>query len=219
MKGIIIDGVAAAGKTTVLQLLQAKLVSDNPGSTKLFISEHYTQRMLEHKLHSDTLNTDEVIRHIATLCETLYPFQIMLNNSKFAQNPSGAEVFVTIERFILTYLATQPNQFDDSQIEELRKIFKRLSNHSIRQYILVLSPQKIKENVSKTLIHRNEKWAEFIESKGGLEKAVEDYEAWQNELIRFSKVFSRDISTEYIQVDEKSYDEIAEYIYAKEFRS
>ena len=40
MKGIIIDGVAASGKTSILKLLQKKIIEENPNISKLFISEH-----------------------------------------------------------------------------------------------------------------------------------------------------------------------------------
>ena len=52
MRGIILDGVSASGKSSILNLVQQRIVKEYPSSTKLFISEHYTQRMLEHKLEA-----------------------------------------------------------------------------------------------------------------------------------------------------------------------
>lgn len=218
MKGIIVDGVASAGKTTVLQLLQARLVAEKPGVSKLFLSEHYTQRMLEHKLHTGDLNAQEIQQHTERIVQTLLPYQDMLNNSKFSKLPSGAQSYVTIERFLLTYYATLPAVFGRKDIEVARSQFQSLSNCNLTQYLLKLGPKRLRANVESTLTHRNEKWAEHIESRGGVDKAIEDYEKWQIDMEHASTFFADVINSETILVDGKSYEQIADYIYEKEFK-
>ncbi|PWU16423.1 MAG: hypothetical protein C5B45_00515 [Chlamydiae bacterium] len=44
----IIEGVSGAGKSCLLNALQKLFVTHYPKATKLFISEHFTQRSLEH---------------------------------------------------------------------------------------------------------------------------------------------------------------------------
>ena len=94
MRGIILDGVSASGKSSILALVQQRIVKEYPSSTKLFISEHYTQRMLEHELEAKTLSADHVEQHVDEIIDNLDRYQDMLNKSKFANNPSGAEAFV-----------------------------------------------------------------------------------------------------------------------------
>lgn len=175
MKGIIPDGVAAAGKSTTLQYLQTRIIQEKVGSTKLFISEHYTQRMLEGKLHSGELTAPMHKEHIDILIKGLVSYQGMLENSKFAANPSRAEAFTTIERFLLTFFATLPDMLKMYTVETARQQFKQLGSSGFVHYLLVLSPEKIRENVSRTFTHRNASWTTHIEFNGGLEKVIAEY--------------------------------------------
>lgn len=218
MKGIILDGVAAAGKSTILQFLQSRITQEKSGSTKIFISEHYTQRVLEDKLHSGQLDATILAQHIDTLIRGLGEYQAMLQNSKFAPNPSRAEAYTTIERFLLTYFATRPNMLEAYTIDRARSQFKQIASFGISHYLVVLSPERIRSNITKTLTHRNEHWAAHIESKGGLEKAVEEYIGWQGLLLGFAKSFEDEIKTEMIDLGNQSYEEIAHQIYEKEYR-
>ncbi len=52
----IIEGVSAAGKSCLLNALQKLFVVHYPKATKLFISEHFTQRSLEHLRDGKTLS-------------------------------------------------------------------------------------------------------------------------------------------------------------------
>lgn len=218
MKGIILDGVAAAGKSTTLQHLQTRIIKEKAGSTKLFISEHYTQRILEDKLHNGELTAPMLKEHIDTLIKGLVGYQKMLESSKFAASPSRAEAFATIERFLLTFFATVPDIFKEYTLESAKQQFKQLSNCGLAHYLIVLSPEKIHENVSKTLTHRNEFWTAHIESKGGIEKAIEEYIDWQAKLLDFSRMFEEEIRTEVIELKDQSYEAIADEIYEREYQ-
>jgi hypothetical protein len=218
MKGIILDGVAAAGKSTVLQHLQTRIVQEKAGTTKLFISEHYTQRVLEDKLHSGQLDASTLAEHIDALIRGLGEYHRMLKSSKFAANPSRAEAYITIERFLLTYFATLPDILESYTLARTKSQFEQLASFGIVHYLLILSPEKIRENVAKTLTHRNEHWAAHIESKGGLEKAIEEYIIWQSKLLDFTKTFENQMRTEVIELKDQSYEEIADRIYEKEYR-
>lgn len=106
MKGRIIDGVAGSGKTTILNNVHSRLNKVVPNATKLFISEHYTERILEHYKEGRELNGEQIKDHIAKIIQTLDIYQSMLNESKFKKDPGGAEVYVTLERFILTHFSS-----------------------------------------------------------------------------------------------------------------
>jgi hypothetical protein len=218
MKGIILDGVAAAGKSTTLQHLQTKIITEKAGSTKLFISEHYTQRMLEDKLHSGQLTAPLLKEHVDTLIDGLVSYQRMLENSKFAASPSRAEAFVTIERFLLTFFATLPDILQEYGVATAKQQFSALASCGLTHYLIVLSPEKIRANVTQTLTHRNEFWTAHIESKGGLEKAIAEYVDWQTKLLDFARLFEDQIKTEIIELKDQSYEAVADEIYGKVFQ-
>jgi len=56
ISGWIIEGVVASGKTTFLQELQQILANRHPARTKICISEHYTERILEDKKANGSLS-------------------------------------------------------------------------------------------------------------------------------------------------------------------
>jgi type IV secretory pathway ATPase VirB11/archaellum biosynthesis ATPase len=53
--GWIMEGTVASGKTTLIQALQQILIAKYPPRTKIFISEHYTERVLEDQKASGNL--------------------------------------------------------------------------------------------------------------------------------------------------------------------
>ncbi len=57
INGWIIEGVLASGKTTFIKELQHILANKYPATTKVYISEHYTERILEdEKVNSQYLS-------------------------------------------------------------------------------------------------------------------------------------------------------------------
>jgi thymidylate kinase len=123
MKGIIIDGVATSAKTTILKYLHNKIVENNPTIAKFFVSEHYTERMLEHLKESEELDGARIKKHIENIIQALAVFQNMLKQSKFNNNPKGVDSFVALERFILTHMVSLNNIEDKYTIEEAKKFF------------------------------------------------------------------------------------------------
>lgn len=71
----------------------------------MFISEHYTQRVLEHGLAVKTLTANRIEVYVDDIVRTLRVYQDMLAKSKFVNKPANADVFVAVERFIFTFLA------------------------------------------------------------------------------------------------------------------
>ncbi len=48
----IIEGVVGSGKTTLIREMQQLLAIKYPARTKIYISEHYTERVLEDEVRS-----------------------------------------------------------------------------------------------------------------------------------------------------------------------
>lgn len=190
-----------------------------PHATKLFISEHYTQRMLEHALENHTLNSQMVKEHIDKLIGCLQLYQSMLNESKFALSPSGAEAFVTIERFLLTFLATHSREFlKDYSLEKAKAQLNKLGMMNINQYILVLSKDRLRKHLQRTLTHRNDKWIAYLAANGGLDKMVDESMKYQDNLLRLSEVLQQSIPTRIIEITGWDYRKIADIIFNNEYR-
>ncbi|MFA6421844.1 MAG: hypothetical protein WCV92_00335 [Candidatus Buchananbacteria bacterium] len=211
MKGIIIDGVASSGKTMIFQLLQKKLVEFKPSTTKLFISEHYTQRMIEHLRDDGSLNGGDIKKHIEKIITVLSEFQNMLEASKFNNQQANADSIVVLERFILTHFVSQKNE-DDFSIDDAKIYFTKLKNFNIKQILLIIPQNKIRERIMSTLNYRNDAWKEYLLSKGSEDQIIEEYIKWQEKCIKYAGIFKDFIDTEVIEVKENDYDNYVEKI-------
>ena len=219
MRGIIIEGILASGKSSVLRHVHKRLQDEMPHSTKLFISEHYTQRMLEHALENNTLNSQMVKRHIDQIIDQLQMYQLMLDESKFTMKPSGAQAFVTIERFLLTFLATQSGRaLQDYSLKDVRVQLDKVRQLNITQYIFVLSKDRLRKHIKRTLTHRNDQWAAYIEAKGGLDRMVEESMEWQTNLLSLSESLKEFMPTKNIEITNWDYKKVADTIYNNEYR-
>lgn len=217
MKGIILEGVSASGKSTILNLIQKRIIEEYPSSTKFFISEHYTQRMLEHEAEAEALTSELVKRHVEKIIRNLNTYQTMLDRSKFATRPSGAEAFVTIERFLFTFLATQSNHLEDYLAIDIEHQLNKLSKMNIRQYILTLSKERLKEHIDRTLTHRNAQWADYVYKKGGVDGIVEQSMKWQGNLVELVDKYKHVIDTKIIPIKDWNYEMIADTIFNNEY--
>lgn len=216
MKGIIIDGVASSGKTSILKIIHNKLSEQYPSSTKFFISEHYTERMLEHLKESGELNGFHIKEHFDKIIKTFTSFQNMLNNSKFKNNPKGADFFVTIERFILTQMASLDIE-NNYSIEEAKKHFKSMGDLGIKQVVLIIPKHNFKEKILSTINYRNEIWRNHLFSRGNEDDIVNYYINWQNKFLDYTNKFKDSIDTIIIEINDDNYNKYSDLIINKCF--
>lgn len=211
------DGVASSGKTSILKDLHAKILEQYPTSTKLFISEHYTERMLEHLKESGALNGIHVKKHIASIVNNLADFQNMLNQSKFAFNPKSTNTFVTLERFILTHLTSLPIEKDYS-IDEARHHFSQLNEMGLGQVVLVVPKENLKERLLSTIKYRNDVWKKHLFSRGNEDEIVLYYLNWQQNFINYADKFKNSIDTLVLDVKDADYTKYSNIILNHFFR-
>ncbi|OGY94165.1 MAG: hypothetical protein A2406_01655 [Candidatus Komeilibacteria bacterium RIFOXYC1_FULL_37_11] len=204
MKGIIIDGVVSSGKTSILKHLHRLISEQNPTSTKFFISEHYTERMLEHLKDKGELDGSHIKAHVDQLIHTLASFQSMLDNSKFRDNPKGADLFVTLERFILTHLSSV-DIGDKYSLDEVKAHFEILNKLGVKQVALIIPESRLKENIMSTLQYRNDAWLDYLYSRGGEKEIIEYYINWQNNFLEYINKFKDIIDTLVIEVKDQDY--------------
>lgn len=217
MKGIIIDGVAGSGKSSILNYLHKKINRRYPFSTKFFISEHYTERVLEHLRDKGELNGLHIKSHISQIIESLKIYQQMLEESKFSPNPKRADIFVTLERLLLTYFSSMDIE-DNYSIEEARSHLEALHKLGIKQIVLVVPASKLKENVLSTLKYRNKKWKEHLCSRGTEEEIIAYYSDWQNRLLNYVDKFKNHIETKIIEVQGNNYQHYCNLIFDSYFK-
>ena len=187
--GLVVEGVVAAGKTTLLSHLQRHLVDLRPACTKLVLSEHYTERVLEDKRAACTLAPDDVLTHAAGVLQLVESLHALRAGSKFAgSTAANADIVVLVERWMGSHAANLAElgiPLPPVTIGRFNDHCCRLHDLGIRFVVLVVPDDDLRGHIEHTLARRNAAWRRYIESLGGLDRAVQRYADWQGMLTRF----------------------------------
>ncbi|MFC1790226.1 hypothetical protein ACFLZP_01940 [Patescibacteria group bacterium] len=211
MKGIIIDGVVASGKSSIIKYIQQELVKLYPQRSKFFLSEHYTERILESLRENGQLDGKKTKEHIRDILETLQKYNQMLLNSKFNENRGNAELIVVIERFILTHLTSLKDRRGYS-LKEAQEHLLTVKKFNIRQIVLVIPEDRLKERLMSTIHYRNNNWKKYLYSNGNEEQIIEKFRQWQNKLVNYANRFRNYIDTTIIEMNHNNYKQHAKEI-------
>lgn len=153
-------------------------------------------------------------QHIQTILDTLRRYDEMLSKSKFNGNPKNAELILIIERFILTHLTSLKDRRGYS-LREARQQFSLIRKLNIKQIVLVIPEEFLKERVMSTVNHRNDEWREYLYSHGSEDQIIKRFREWQDRLIKYANSFSNLIETVTIKVNHPDYKKYAEQILDK----
>lgn len=170
---LLIEGVVATGKTTLLTALQ-QMPAWQERPTKLVLSEHYTERVLE--LTKPTVDSRLALlsRHV-DICETLHG---IWRDSRFSNN-RGLAPIVLCERFHLTHAAQVETLAPFSVLEQ------RLSACDALLVFLYHPPELILERIKATEETRNVMWRRWLRSLGSDQDIARYFLALQDNSVKF----------------------------------
>ena len=205
ISGLIIEGVVASGKTTFIKELQYILANRHPARTKVYISEHYTERVLENEKAKGSLTAQATIDLASKIVEELESIAAWKSESKFSHNQGNAVIDSTLERFLGSYYANlktvnlwHSNSQDKSRIID---IYNRLEILGFSVVILKLPDSMISQAVVSTKLYRNTAWSQYLETIGNDEEVGSYYLNWQNKLLEFYHTLSEHIEIKILMVD------------------
>lgn len=207
MIGLIVEGVTAAGKSTLLNGLQTRMVIEVPAATKVFVSEHYTERLFEDKVKQDGAVAVDIIDHACSLCSQIEYLHGIQQNGKFYGRGGNSEIFVFLERFLGSHFAnlriyagnTDLNDF----VEKSRMVYQRMMAFGFRIAIIVPTTDYLKRALADTRERRNDAWVAFLDRLGESKDLINHFVAWQNELLRFYEYIALDTDVQYFQIDKR----------------
>lgn len=201
MRGLILDGVIASGKTTLLRRLQQRIATQTPPFSQISLTELYTERMIEHLRVDGILPGRSVRDHIEAVILSLETFERMLKASRFSEDPGPAQMLVTLDRLILTFQASEEIQDQGYSLDLIEGHFRRLASLGIQQVVLWIPPDQMKDRILLTLEYRNECWRDYLFSRGGVEEIVAHYLRWQENCLRWAEKASSFIPTRILETD------------------
>lgn len=205
ISGWIIEGVVASGKTTFIKELQQILANRHPARTKVCISEHYTERVLEDEKAKRSLTAQATIDLASNIVEELEAIASWKSGSKFCQNQGNAVIDSTLERFLGSHYANlktmnlwHSNSQDESRIID---IYNRLEVLGFSVVILKLPDSLISQAVASTKLYRNTAWHQYLETIGNDEGVGYYYLNWQNKLFEFYNTLRKNIEIKILMID------------------
>ncbi len=205
INGLIIEGVVASGKTTFIKELQHILVDKHPARTKIYIGEHYTERILENEKAKGSLTAKATIDLASKIVEELESIAAWKSESKFCHNQGNAVIDSTLERFLGSHYANlkalnlwHSNSQDESKIID---IYNRLEILGFSIVILKLPDSLISQAVMSTKLCRNTGWSQYLKTIGNDEEVESYYLNWQNKLLEFYNTLSKHIEIKILMVD------------------
>jgi hypothetical protein len=205
INGLIIEGVVASGKTTLIKELQHILVNKHPARTKIYIGEHYTERILENEKAKGSLTAKATIDLASKIVEELESIAAWKSESKFCHNQGNAVIDSTLERFLGSHYANlktlnlwHSNSQNESRIID---IYNRLEILGFSVVILKLPDSLISQAVMSTKLCRNTGWSQYLKTIGNDEEVESYYLNWQNKLLEFYNTLSKHIEIKILMVD------------------
>ncbi|SMP44126.1 hypothetical protein [Anoxynatronum buryatiense] len=168
-QGIILEGISGSGKTEVLQaLLQHPSLATLSAASRLILTEHHTQRVLELQEQQGTLQPED---HIALL-EGLTAFiegcaTRTLDRGWHEHQLASHDLFFLLERFHLTHVFRFPHM----QWEHVKEIDRRLKPLGTTLCLLTVDA----ETLEKRLFSRQDTcWLQYLKQYGDTPAAIVD---------------------------------------------
>jgi hypothetical protein len=183
MAGIILEGVTGVGKTRLFHAIQAWLAENRASNTKLLLSEHYSERVLEARRKVGALAEDQVVAHLDKLLQPLRDLEGLWAHSGFPPAAGPARVVAVIERFLIGQVVHmrchQPHRWPNTCAPAIEGLYREASTLGLRTVVLVLPADRLAERIRSTRAHRNAAWSAFLDGFGNDGAAIAHFERWQ----------------------------------------
>lgn len=182
MAGIIIEGVCASGKSTIMKRLTRRdwyVEKQN----KIQFGEYLTERIVEN-IGPSVDNRVELLEEYVDMLEKVY---FNFYNSRFANTKSErVKPFFLLERFHITH------GVESKDFNPFIDIDNRLAAMDMKLILLVMDDNVIEKRLLDTFPRRPKTWEKYCLSFGGIEGATERYRNMQELLLSFTKVTKLD---------------------------
>jgi len=187
MKGYIIEGVVGAGKSTLLQAIEHELIEQYEGSSRLVLTEHYTDRLFEDARRKGEATFAEGLEHCEEIARRVVWLADIQYTSKFADVRGRASMHVLVERFVGTQVAhhVRHRELTPAEANRAESLLRSLAEVGIESIVFEVDLEVLAETIHATRKHRIESWSHYLESIGDEKEVVEYFTAWQKRLLKF----------------------------------
>lgn len=212
MRALIIEGITASGKSTILAEVNRKLAELHPQISKTFLSEHYTQRVLEKLRDEQKLGTRHIRQHLEQITDSLLAYELMYQKSGFASKGKNERTMICLlERFILTHLLQYSQYY---KFADAIAVLKKLQPLQMKQVVLLIPEDEFADRIMSTRKYRNHNWSKYLDTIGTEDEILVHFRKQQELLLKYSAKMGRYIDTEILEVGKNDIAEIIDQILA-----
>ncbi|MBI2302185.1 MAG: hypothetical protein HYU66_25055 [Armatimonadetes bacterium] len=184
MKGIILEGIPAGGKTRLIDALRRRPELLARPST-LVLGEHYTERAVEGLPHPGPHRYEQLAYRVLGMLE---PLRVMtIEGRVFGGSGVDLRLRYILERFHLTAAACHAA----GDLGMFRRIENALLPYHPLLVLVTLPPERIEERLRDTLPRRPECWRQFLFRQGATWEAIASFYTAQQTLYRELLAHSR----------------------------
>ena len=153
MTGILLEGVVASGKTSVIQAIQQQTLWRNR-DCKLILSEFYTERANEHLRTRNAESYHVLMEKNLRLLEAAHQIEV---TSPQLSSGSGHDMSYMLERFHLTNAIS----YADEQFDVYEDIDRQLGRLGCRLVLLVVDEMMIGPRLAEVYRQRSQRWQAY----------------------------------------------------------
>lgn len=207
MNGLILEGIAGSGKSTVLRALTAHdCWTKKPYLSSIILSEHQTQRVLEAKERQSGLQVEDHLTLLADIIGMLEQFSRRLSQMDWAERRrDGHKLAYALERFHLSHVYHYP----DMSWEYVQPIDERLCALQAKVCILTIGEHVIRQRI---IDDTKKQWKSYLEGIGGNEEIIAHFQRQQETLLQLLQ--RTQLPCRVIDTSVRSVESIVEEIFA-----
>lgn len=208
-QGIILEGISGTGKTSVFDVLvKHNKMQSIPAKSRLILSEHHTQRILELEEQQGILTP----RHHTELLDQLITFMESLNNRTTrrgwnSDHVQEQDLFFLFERFHLTHVFRFP-YMDWSHVADIDRRLKPLGT------VLCLLTVNAETLEKRLFSRRHECWLNYLKQYGNSPTEIVNTLLNRQKMARELAALSS-LPTLVIDTSDNTIDQVTDLIVAK----
>jgi thymidylate kinase len=167
LKGLILEGTAGTGKTSILRtLLACPVWTRRPQISSLVLSEHHTMRVLEGKRSIGKVTRQDHLDILNSIVVMLEDLNYRLEAMDWARrNRINQQMHFVLERFHLSHLF----HFTSLEWEDVASIDRRLADLNARLIVLTMDESTMQRRI---MMDSNKQWQSYLQSIGSTEAEV-----------------------------------------------
>lgn len=211
VSGLIIEGISGSGKTAILDLLTKEQAFHNKNFiSRIVLSEHHTQRVLEQKERENKLCKEDNIDLLNSHVEYIKKINQKLKEIDWCDSKmSSQKLYYIFERFHFTHLLN----YSYLKWDDLIEIDKMLAELNCKLCVLAIDRSTIEKRIITNRVN-NLNWMKYIRRFGNSKNEIVDYfDNKQNKLLELAEksVLPKIIIDTSIGTKEKSMKNILDF--------